>query len=138
MSEPTQKKHILLVEDEPAVVKMTKLRLEHEGFDVEVALDGEAALALVKPTTDLILLDIRLPKLDGFEVCKRLKAKPDTAKIPIIVFTASASQWQELTDRCIELGVMDLLKKPFHSKELVEKIRRILWGENPSTPAIAH
>lgn len=123
-------RRILLAEDDLSVVKMTKLRLEHEGFEVVVAKDGEEALdEAAGLKIDLILLDVRMPKLDGFEVCQRLKADTHTAKIPIIVFTASTARWSQMADRCIELGVVDWLKKPFRSQDLLDKIRRALRME---------
>jgi len=125
------KKRILLVEDEPAILKMMTLRLQHEGFEVITATDGEEALkhVLANGGIALILLDLKLPKLDGFQVCKQLKTNPTTAKIPVIVFTASPGYWQRLVDQCIDLGVVDWLKKPFRSGELLEKIRRVLNEE---------
>ena len=75
---------------------------------------------------DLILLDLKLPKLDGFEVCRRLKADPATATIPIVVFTGTEEYSRGLADRCVELGIAEWLKKPFRSQELLEKIQRAL------------
>ena len=122
---------ILLAEDDASVLKMTRLRLEHEGFDVIVATNGEEALKQVDQYADisLALVDVRMPKLDGFQVCKRMKADPKSMHIPIIVFTASVSQLQRLTDRCIELGVSGWLRKPFRSKDLMDKIHQLLRGE---------
>ena len=120
-------RRIVLAEDDPGIRKMTKLRLEHEGFTVLAAADGESALRAVMPgRVDLIVLDVKMPKLDGFQVCARLKANPATAKIPIIIFTASTGQARHLADRCLELGVTNWLQKPFRSSELLEKIHRAL------------
>ena len=128
------KKRILIGEDEPSVMKMTKLRLEHEGYDVVAAMDGEAVLNAADGTLPihLILLDVKMPKLSGFDVCRTLKGSPSTAKIPVIVFTASESQWQALIDRCIEIGATDWLKKPFQTRELMTKIHQAL-GEEEQT-----
>lgn len=122
---------ILLVEDDASVLKVTKARLEHTGYEVVTAMDGEEALAKVAAngTIDLILLDIKLPKLDGFEVCRRLKASLHTAKIPILLFTASSDRWQRLTEQCLELGIQGWLRKPFRSNELLDKIRQALGEE---------
>ena len=122
------KLRILLAEDDAGVRKMVTIRLTFEGFEVVQSADGEEALQQVAAAggVDLILLDIKMPKLDGFQVCERLKAAPATAKIPIIVFTASSIHWQQLTDRCIELGVTDYLRKPFRSQELLERVRKAL------------
>jgi CheY-like chemotaxis protein len=126
------RRRVLLAEDDQAVLKMTRLRLEHEGFDVVCATNGEEALkqAAVQDDIVLALVDIRMPKLDGFQVCKRMKEDPKTTHIPIIVFTASVSQLQRLTDRCIELGVAGWLRKPFRSKDLMEKIHHALREED--------
>lgn len=122
------KARLLLVEDDLSVLEMTKLRLTHAGYEVVTATDGEEALQCVEVDGQigLVLLDIKLPKLDGFEVAKRLKANPKTAQIPIIVFSASSAVWQKLTDQCMALGVTDWIRKPFRSHELLEKIRRAL------------
>jgi len=120
-------KRILIADDDPAVLKITAARLQHEGFAVTAVADGESALATVgRWAPDLILLDIRMPRLDGFEVCHRLKADPATAGLPAIIFTASESHVRHLADRCLELGVADWLRKPYRSKDLLEKITRVL------------
>ena len=125
------KQRILIGEDDPSVMKMTKLRLEHEGYDVVSAMDGEAVVneAGGALPIHLILLDVKMPKLNGYEVCRMLKRRPATAKIPVIIFTASESQFQLLTDRCIEVGAADWLKKPFRTHELMTKIHRALGEE---------
>ena len=124
------KRQILLAEEDQSVLKKTKLRLEHEGYDVIVATNGEEAVRqALAHDASLILLDIRMPKLDGYEVCKQLRQATSTSNTPIIVFTGSTAQWQKLTDRCIDLGITDWLKKPFRSKDLLEKIHRALGDE---------
>ena len=122
------RRRILLVEDDPSVLKMTRLRLEHEGFDVVVAMDGEQALeeAETQLPIHLVLLDGKLPKRNGYEVCRTLKDRPQTAHIPVIVFSASESQMQKMADRCIEAGATDWIKKPFRTMELLSKIQHAL------------
>ena len=124
----TDKKRILIAEDDPSILKMTKLRLEHEGYAVVSALDGEEALrqAAREFPIHLILLDIKLPKLDGYTVCQRLKDQPQTETIPVIVFSASENELQRLADRCIDVGAADWIKKPFRTKDLLDKIHRAL------------
>ena len=126
------KKRILIVEDEMGVLKVTKLRLEHEGYDVITATDGQEALQRVVSEfpIHLVLLDIMLPRLNGYDVCRTLKCQPSTADIPVIVFTATEAQQQRLADRCIEVGVADWIKKPFDTKELLMKIRHALGEED--------
>lgn len=122
------KGRILLADDDPSVLKMTKARLEHTGYEVVVARDGEEVLeqVAVDGAIDLILLDLKMPKLDGVQVCQRLKANPSTAKIPVMIFSASETFLEKLADLCLEAGASDWIKKPFHSQELLEKIHKLL------------
>ena len=125
------KKRILIVEDDPSVLKMTSIRLRHEGYDVLTAADGELALSAIDqdPQIHLILLDVRLPKIDGYEVCRTVKRQPATTHIPVIIFSASESQLGRLADRCIEAGAVDCIRKPFQTRELLGKIHRALGEE---------
>ena len=125
------KKRILIVEDDPSVLKMTSIRLRHEGYDVLTATDGESALSTIDqdPQIHLILLDVRLPKIDGYEVCRTVKRQPATMHIPVIIFSASESQLGRLADRCIEAGAVDCIRKPFQTRELLGKIHRALEEE---------
>ena len=125
------KPRILIADDDPHVLKMTKLRLEHEGYEVISAEDGERLLQQVhtaSPATPihLILMDVKMPKLDGYEVCQRLKRHPATAHIPVVIFSASEGQLQRLANRCIELGAAGWLKKPFRTNDLMTTIHRAL------------
>ena len=122
------KKRILIAEDDPSILKMTRLRLEYEGYAVVAALDGEEALqqASTEFPIHLILLDIKLPKMDGYTVCQRLKHQSRTEGIPVIVFSASENELQRLADRCVEVGAVDWIKKPFRTKDLLDKIHRAL------------
>ena len=125
------KKRILIVEDDPSVLKMTSIRLRHEGYDVLTATDGESALSTIDqdPQIHLILLDVRLPKIDGYEVCRTVKRQPATMHIPVIIFSASESQLGRLADRCIEAGAVDCIRKPFQTRDLLGKIHRVLEEE---------
>lgn len=126
------KRRILLAEDDPDIMTVTRLRLIHEGYDVEIVGDGEAVLDRTGAQAfDLILLDVRMPKLNGYEVCRHLKAAPDTAAIPVIIFTASEVPWSRLADQCIEAGATDWIKKPFRTKDLMQKVHRALGEEGP-------
>ena len=127
------KKRILLGEDDPSILKTTKFRLQHEGFEVITAMDGEAVLAQATDGVPihLILLDVKLPKKSGYDVCYILKHQSDTSKIPVIIFSASERELQQLANRCIEVGAADWLKKPFRSVDLMAKIHRILEEEAP-------
>ncbi len=113
---------ILLVDDEKNITELARLYLENDGFRVEAAYDGERALELFHAhQPDLIVLDLMLPKLDGFEVCRRIRGQSD---VPIIMLTAR----DEAVDKIVglELGADDYLTKPFNPRELVARVRAIL------------
>ncbi len=128
-------RRILVAEDDPSILKMTKLRLEHAGYEVLTATDGEDALKRLEAggPVDLILLDLRMPKLDGFQVCQRLKTNPSTAAIPVIIFSGADSYLTRLTNLCVELGASDWIEKPFRSQDLLEKIQRALLSRASGT-----
>lgn len=127
------KQRILLADDEPDVLQLVRLRLEHEGFEVVTARDGEEALAAARAGIDLALVDYNMPKLNGLQVFIQLRAEPATARLPVILFTASPADWPSLMRRCVELGVTAWIRKPFRSQELMDKIHRALHQE-----AISH
>lgn len=125
-----KKARILIGDDEPAVLKMTKMRLEHEGYEVLTAKDGQAVLEqAVQGRVHLILLDVMMPKLSGLDVCRTLKQQAATAGIPVIVYSGMERQREQLAERCIEVGATDWISKPFKASELLEKIQRALNGE---------
>ena len=119
------KPKILLVDDEPSLVKIVTRRLEAEGFDVCVAMDGEEALRQVPAEQPkLVILDVMLPKMNGYEVCRRLKADPRWQSLPIVMFTAKVLDRDEKTG--MEAGANAYVRKPFRAPELIEKIRSLL------------
>ena len=125
---------ILLVDDEPSIVKLARMYLERENFRVEAADDGEAALEAVRRLNPrLVVLDLMLPKLDGFEVCRRLRAENNP--VAIIMLTA----WDEDIDKILglEIGADDYLTKPFNPRELVARIKAILRRAERLTQADA-
>ncbi len=114
---------ILLVDDEPSIVQLARMYLERENFRVESAGDGEAALEAVRRLTPhLIVLDVMLPKLDGLEVCRRLRAENNP--VAIIMLTARDEDIDKILG--LELGADDYLTKPFNPRELVARIKAIL------------
>lgn len=118
-------KKILFIEDELDQIMMVKMRLEASGYKVVSAADGDEGLKKVhRERPDLILLDIIMPKIDGYEVCKRLKQDPDTRNIPIIGITASGARGTE--EKCRALGADDFIKKPFESADLITKIKALI------------
>ena len=116
---------ILLVDDEPSVVKTVGKRLEIEGFDVVVAFDGEEALAKARQAKpDLIILDLMLPKLDGYHVCAALRKDPQHQKTPIVILTARMDKQDE--QMAMSCGANAYIRKPFRGEEMLGKIRSLL------------
>ncbi|MDI9457640.1 MAG: response regulator transcription factor [Dethiobacteria bacterium] len=116
------KKTVLLVDDEKTLVKALKFNLEKEGFQVEEAFDGEEALEKAfNLNPDIIILDLMLPGLDGFEVCREIRKKEE---IPIIMLTAKGEDIDKVLG--LELGADDYMTKPFNPRELVARIKAIL------------
>lgn len=120
-----EKKKILIIDDEKDLVAMVALRLKKSGFFVSEAFTAEEGLKKAEEEKPgLILLDILLPDGDGYEVCRKLKSNPVTKNIAIFIFTASSLK--DLTNKAIEAGAVDYVVKPFESKELLEKINKVL------------
>ena len=112
-------KKILVVDDEKPISDIIKFNLEKEGYEVVVAYDGEAALEQVEAENpDLIILDLMLPKIDGLEVAKRVRAKHT---MPIIMVTAKDSELDKVLG--LELGADDYVTKPFSNRELVARVK---------------
>ena len=113
---------ILLVDDEPTIIDSLTYSLRREGFEVSTALDGAQALDLFsKIRPDLVILDIRLPGIDGLEVCRRLRAH---SPVPIIMLTALGNELDRVVG--LEVGADDYLPKPFSFRELLARIRSVL------------
>src|SRR4029077_6838693 len=116
---------ILVVEDEPDIRKLVQYNLTQERFSVLEAEDGEQPLKLLqREKPSLVILDLMLPGLSGMELCKLLRQRSDTAKLPILMLTAKAAE----TDRIVglEMGADDYLAKPFSPREMVARVRAIL------------
>ncbi len=116
---------ILVVDDDQVIQQLLKVNLELEGYAVAVAEDGEEALEqfdLFQP--NLVLLDIMMPKLDGWEVCRRLKQGVDSAAVPIVLLSARAQEAD--VQRGLELGVADYVTKPFDPIQLLDLVADIL------------
>ena len=124
-----QSKKILIVEDESALLFAMKAELSHSGFDVEVASDGEEALKKVKTANPkLVILDLLLPKKDGFEVLEEMKKQGFTEQIPVIVVSNLGEK--KNVDRAMELGAKDYLVKTDNSLEgILSKVKNILEKE---------
>jgi two-component system alkaline phosphatase synthesis response regulator PhoP len=118
-------KRILLVDDEVDLVETLRFSLENEGYNVLVSHDGEDALNKArKENPDLILLDLMLPKLDGYKVCRLLKFDENYKHIPILMLTARTQEKDKLLGK--ETGANDYITKPFDTDELLKKIKSYL------------
>jgi len=114
---------ILLVDDEPSIIQLSRMYLERDGFKVESAGDGEAALeAITRLRPNLLVLDVMLPKIDGFDVCRRLRAAGNP--IAIIMLTARDEDIDKIIG--LELGADDYLTKPFNPRELLARVKALL------------
>jgi two-component system phosphate regulon response regulator PhoB len=128
------KPKILVVDDEPEAVELVEFNLKQAGYAVSTAADGAEALkkARAQPP-DLIVLDVMLPEMDGFEICKTLRLEPITARVPVIMLTAKAAEIDRVLG--LELGADDYLTKPFSPRELLLRIKKILArGQNGEKP----
>lgn len=115
---------LLLIEDDPNALEMLRFRFEKAGYEISVAEDGDEGFlkALRKP--DLILLDVRIPKMDGWQLCKALKSEPRTQNIPVIMLTGCSQPIQEQYGKAC--GADAYVTKPWDPKELMALTRRLL------------
>jgi two-component system response regulator RegX3 len=124
--------NIMIVEDEPAVARGVQVALEREGYTVTIAPTGEDALArFTEVAPELVLLDVRLPGMDGFEVCRQLRRE---TRAPILFLTARADEVDKVVG--LEIGADDYLVKPFSIRELVSRVKALLrraYGELADT-----
>jgi two-component system phosphate regulon response regulator PhoB len=126
------KPHVLVVEDEPALVTLLRYNLEREGFRVSSASDGEEALSLLAESTpDLVILDWMLPHVSGLEVCRQIRRKAETSELPVIMLTARGEETDRV--RGLEGGADDYITKPFSPSELVARIRAVLRRAQPAS-----
>ena len=129
------KNKILIVDDERQLVSLVSLHMSMSGYEVLTANDGEAALSIIdKEKPDLVILDLMLPKIDGWEVCKRLRTESKIGDIPVIMLTARSEAGDKL--RGFECGADDYVTKPFSPRELVARVKRVLARaeKGPSVP----
>jgi two-component system phosphate regulon response regulator PhoB len=121
---------VYLVEDEPAQVEVLSYNLTREAFSVVVARDGEQALLLVEEMVpDLIILDWMLPDISGIEICRQLRAKPNTKRIPILMLTARGEESDRI--RGLETGADDYVVKPYSPSEIIARVRALLRRSRP-------
>ncbi len=118
-------KKIVLAEDEPQIARLIEFKLRKEGYQVTWKENGEEALVAIKEEKpDLILLDVMMPVMDGYEVLRQIKEDENLKSIPVIMLTARAQERDVV--KGIDLGAQDYITKPFHPAELLVQVKRIL------------
>ena len=123
---------VLIAEDEPDILLVARAALKRAGLDVVTAVNGLAALAQVeRDPPALIVLDCMMPELDGFETCARLKANPQTRRIPVVFLTAKADAG--VRDRCMTLGAVGCIAKPFDPLRLGDAVKLFLRDTSAMT-----
>ncbi len=131
MAPQPARRRILVVDDEPRMIRFIRLNLEHDGFDVSEAATGAAALTQLRDRLpDLILLDVMMPELDGFET---LRLAREISSVPVIMLTAKGDEDDRV--RGLELGADDYITKPFSPRELVSRVRAVLRRTEAPAPA---
>ena len=125
------KPYVLIVEDEDALATLLEYNFGKEGYETNIAVDGEEALLLAaERTPDLIVLDWMLPKLSGVEVCRRLRRRKETSKTPVIMLTARSDETDRITG--LDFGADDYMIKPFSMPELFARTRALMRRAKPS------
>ena len=118
-------KRVLVVDDEPNIVMSLEFLMRRAGFEVGVARNGREALeALEGAPPDLLLLDVMMPEFDGYEVCERVRARPDWSGTKIVMLTARGREVER--ERGLSLGADAYVTKPFSTRDLVEQVKRML------------
>ncbi len=118
-------KKILVIEDDPSTLRLIKYTLQQEGYQVLIAPNGLEGLRTAKrEEPDLIILDVLLPGIDGFEICHRLRAEPQTTQLPILMVSGKAREIDKATG--LKMGADDYIIKPWHRPELLTKIAVML------------
>lgn len=116
---------IVIVDDEADMTRLLKIELESEGYEVLIASDGEAGLALIrKENPALVLMDVMMPGMDGYEALRRLKQDESTKQIPVAMLTAKG--WEGETQKGLDLGAEDYILKPFHSGLLIKRVGNMI------------
>jgi two-component system alkaline phosphatase synthesis response regulator PhoP len=122
-------KKILVIEDDPATLRLVDYTLKQEGYDVITSTNGLDGLRkALSESPDLVILDVMLPGLDGFEICYRLRAEPSKAKLPILMFTAKAQEIDK--DTGIRVGADDYLTKPSSPDVILSHVAKLLEKNN--------
>lgn len=123
--------YALVVEDEAPLIELIRYNLEKEGYEVDIAIDGEEALLMIEERQpDIVLLDWMLPKLAGIEVCRRLRSRAATRNLPVIMLTAKTEEADRV--RGLDMGADDYMTKPFAMSELIARIRAVMRRIRPA------
>lgn len=118
-------KRVLIVDDEPNIVLSLEFLMEQSGYAVAVARDGEEALAQIASVRpDLVLLDIMLPKMNGYEVCQKIRANPDWAGVRVLMLSAKGREVE--VSKGLALGADGYVTKPFSTRDLIDQVQRLL------------
>jgi DNA-binding response OmpR family regulator len=135
--EPQATTRVLVVEDEQDIALLIKHTLERGGrAQADIVVSGDAALrAVVERAPDIVILDLNIPVLNGMEVCRILRGRPDTAHVPIIMLTARSSESDRVSG--FELGADDYVTKPFSVRELAARVRAVLRRQSTHDPPVA-
>ncbi len=122
MSKPPS---VLIVDDEPNIVLSLQFLMKKTGFEVRTAKDGEEAMAeIARATPDLVLLDVMMPKIDGFSICKQIRANPEWKDMRIIMLTARGRDVER--EKGLALGADDYITKPFSTKDAIARVEAVL------------
>jgi DNA-binding response OmpR family regulator len=127
----SQSPSILVVDDEPNIILSLQFLMKKAGYEVRTAKDGEEALAeIARAKPDLVLLDVMMPKLDGFTVCKRIRAEPAWNDVRVIMLTARGRDVER--EKGLALGADDYITKPFSTKDAIDRVAAVLAKSTPS------
>lgn len=127
----SEKAKVLLVDDEKDIVEFLEYNLRQEGYEVFTAYDGVEALEKINNNPDIILLDVMMPKMDGYEVCTKIRKLPNFATVPIIFLTARGGEVDEVHG--LNIGADDFIQKPVSTKKIIARIQANLRKTNTST-----
>ena len=126
-------KKILVIEDDPSALRLVQYTLEQEGYQVLAATNGLAGIRKAQnEEPDLLVLDIMLPGIDGFEICHRLRAEPQTAQLPILMLSAKAQETDKATG--LKVGADDYITKPADPSEIINRVRTLLAQVKRTSP----
>jgi DNA-binding response OmpR family regulator len=125
---------VLVVDDDRVIQQLLEVNLELEGYDVQLAGNGDDALKILRTfQPDVVLLDVMMPKLDGREVCRRIKGDPETAHIPVVFLSARAQDMD--VNSGLELGASAYITKPFDPVDLLDTVEKVLAGQTVFPPS---